>query len=224
MDVIEAIRSRRSIRGFKPDPVPRKIIEEILETSLWAPSARNTQSWGFAILGGKMMNQLKARLLEREKANVKENPDLGHVAELQEPYLSRAELSRYHIDIAQFPPGTERLDEKRGEYWMKGGGRFHDAPNAIILLTEKALGGLAILEGGIMTQTIALAALPYGLGTCLMQRPVWWPDVIREFLGIPETKLVSLAIAIGYPDPAASINSGERSREPLETFAQWHGI
>jgi len=222
MEVIEAIRSRRGIRGFKSDPVPRNVLKEILESCLWAPSSLNTQSWEFAILGGKVMEEVKACLTELVKANAKINPDLEN-PKFQEPYLHRAEEYTLVTDKHQFPPGTEKLDEKRAEYWIRGG-RFHDAPNAIILYTEKALGGRAILEGGIMAQTIALAALPYGLGTCLMQRPVWWPDMIREVLGIPKSKLVLLAVAIGYPNPEARINSYERSREPLETFAHWHGM
>ncbi len=222
MEIIEAIHNRRSIRGFKPDPVPRKVLEEILESCLWAPSARNTQSWEFAILGGKVMEEVKVRLNELVKADAKVNPDLGN-PEFPEPYLTRAEEARDHIDRHQFPPGIEKLDEKRAEYWMRGG-RFHDAPNGIILYTEKALGGRAILEGGIMAQTIALAALPYGLGTCLMQRPVWWPDMIKEVLGIPESKLLLMAIAVGYPNPEARVNNYERSREPLKTFAHWYGM
>ena len=65
MEVIEAIRNRRSIRGFKPDPVPRKVLEELLETCRWAPSPRNMQTWELAILGGKVMAEVKARLEEK---------------------------------------------------------------------------------------------------------------------------------------------------------------
>lgn len=59
MEVIDAIRNRRSIRGFKPKPVSREILEEILNISLWAPSSRNQQSWEFAVLGGSAMDKVK---------------------------------------------------------------------------------------------------------------------------------------------------------------------
>jgi len=75
-----------------------------------------------------------------------------------------------------------------------------------------------------MAQTIALAALAYDLGTCLMTTPVAWPEILRELLGIPESKLIALAIAIGYPDGEAKVNTFERTREPLETFTHGYGV
>jgi len=50
MDAGTAIRGRRSIRRFKPDPVPRKDIEAILEAAMMAPSARNARPWRFTVV------------------------------------------------------------------------------------------------------------------------------------------------------------------------------
>jgi len=222
MEINEAIRSRRSIRGFKPDPVPKRILEEILEKCLWAPSSRNQQSWEFAVLGGELMKQIKDLLAAKIKAKEKEIPDLP-AYELPEIYLRRANALRDGIDRHQFPPGTERLEEKRAAYWIKGG-CFYDAPNAIILYTEKSLVPKAIFDGRIMAQTIALAALEYGLGTCITIRPVNWPDMLREKLGIPPSKLILVAIAIGYPDPQDKVNSYPRQRDPLSSFIHWYGF
>jgi hypothetical protein len=61
MEVIEAIRNRRSIRGFKPEPVPRKVLEELLDTCRWAPSAQNIQTWEIAVAGGNVMAEVKIR-------------------------------------------------------------------------------------------------------------------------------------------------------------------
>lgn len=222
MEVIEAIRSRRSIRSFKPDPVPRMVLEELLETCRWAPSSSNTQPWEFAILGGKVMEEVKTRLREKVKTLAKRNSDIPP-ADWPEPYRQRETELNHSIDIHQFPPGMENADEKRIEYWRKMG-RFHDAPNGIILYTERVLCPRAIFSLGIMTQTICLSALTYGLGTCIMGRAVYWPDMLRELLGIPESKLIAMGIAIGYPDPEALVNSYPRHRVPLDTFTHWHGF
>jgi len=222
MEVIESIRTRRSIRAFKPDPVPGKVLEELLETCLWAPSSQNTQTWEFAILGGKVMEEVKARLTENTKANVATNPDLPPF-EVTGSYLQRATELRDSIDTHQFPPGTDKLDEKRAEYWVRGA-RFYDAPNAILLCAEKSLYPKAIVDIGIMAQTIFLAALAYGLGVCIMIRPINWPDMLRELLGMPKSKLILLGLAIGYPDSEALLNNFKRHREPLETFAKWYGF
>ena len=222
MEVIEAIRSRRSIRGFKPDPVPRKVLEELLDTCRWAPSAQNIQTWEMAILGGKVMAEAKARLEAKVKDKVKPNPDLP-VIEPTGIYLQRGTESRDTIDRHQFPPGTEDLDAKRAGYLLKGG-RFHDAPNAIIIYSDKTLDAKAVINAGILAQTIALAAPAYGLGTCLMFRAVNYPDVLRELLGIPESKTIILGVAIGYPDSGAIINTVPRNRLPVDTLTQWRGF
>ncbi len=230
MEVIEAIRSRRSIRSFKPDPVPRKVLEKLLDTCRWAPSASNTQPWGIAVLGGKVIEEYKDRIVEKLKAewdtatlsfkNV--SPDIPQ-PRLFEPYLQRAMAIRARIDRHQFPPGTRGLDEKRHAYLLYGG-RFYGAPNGIILYTEKALCPKAIFEVGLLAQTICLAAPGYGLDTCIMTEVVYWPDITRELLGIPESKLIVVGIAIGYTDTRHLVNTFERTREPLDTFTQWHGV
>lgn len=230
MEIIEAIRSRRSIRSFKPTPVPKKVLEEVLDTSRWAPSGSNTQPWEFAVLGGKVMEEVNARLIQKVKTEWDTDrltfrnftPDIP-IPEFPEPYRQRAINVRNRIDSYQFPPGTPGLDEKRTAYLLYGG-RFYGAPNAIIVYTERSISPKAILDIGLLAQTIALAALAYDLGTCLMTTPVAWPEILRELLGIPESKLIALAIAIGYPETEAKVNNFERTREPLGALTHWHGV
>jgi nitroreductase len=222
MEVTEAIRSRRSIRRFKPDPVPREVLEELLDSCRFAPSVRNTQPWELLVLGGKVMADFRARLEENAKADVKPNLDIP-APEPPEPYLQRAIEQMNLNDAHQFPPGTENLDAKRAEYGLENR-RFRDAPNGIIFYLEKALYPYAILDIGIIIQTVCLAAPAFGLGTCVMRGPVSWPDMVREMFGIPESKILVMAIAIGYPDPDALINSAPRPRLPLESFTHWHGF
>ena len=230
MEIIEAIRSRRSIRSFKPTPVPKKVLEEVLDASRWAPSGSNTQPWEFAVLGGKVMEEVNARLIQKVKMEWDTDrltfknftPDIPF-PEFPEPYRQRAINVRNRIDSYQFPPGTPGLDEKRNAYLLYGG-RFYGAPNAIIVYTERSICPKAILDIGLLAQTIALAALAYDLGTCLMTTPVAWPEILRELLGIPESKLIALAIAIGYPETEAKVNNFERPREPLGVLTHWHGV
>lgn len=230
MEVIEAIRSRRSIRSFKSDPVPRDVLEDLLEICRWAPNASNMQPWEFAILGGRVLEEAKDRLVAKVKAEWDSsrgafrstNPDIPF-PDLPEPYLHRAVTLRTQIDSHHFPPGTEDLDKKRHGYLLYGS-RFYGAPNAIILHTEKSICPKAILDIGIMAQTIAIAALDYGLGTCLTSMVIFWPEIYRDLLGISESKLIALGIAIGYPDSEALVNTFKRTREPINTFTHWHGI
>jgi hypothetical protein len=181
-------------------------------------------------LGGKVLEEVNTRLIHKiaeewdaDRLAFKTfRPDIPY-PDLPEPYRQRATQVRGCIDSHQFPPGTPELEKKRAAYLLYGG-RFYGAPNAIIVYTERSICPKAILDVGMMAQTIALAALAYDLGTCLMTTPVAWPEILRELLGIPESKLIALAIAIGYPETEAKVNTFERTREPLEIFTHWHGI
>ena len=64
MDVIEAIQSRKSVRAFRPDPVPRETVEKILEISRRAPSGTNTQPWYTYVCAGKVRDAISADVLE----------------------------------------------------------------------------------------------------------------------------------------------------------------
>ncbi|MGB9660170.1 MAG: nitroreductase family protein [Nitrososphaerales archaeon] len=50
MDLLEAIKNRRSIRKYRKGPIPEVLILEILEAGRWAPSAGNSQPWNFILL------------------------------------------------------------------------------------------------------------------------------------------------------------------------------
>ena len=68
MDIIEAIKSRKSIRGYKTDPVPKNIIEEILEIASRAPSSMNTQPWEFTVVAGEALDKLRKANIEKLSA------------------------------------------------------------------------------------------------------------------------------------------------------------
>ncbi|MDI9644852.1 MAG: nitroreductase family protein, partial [Candidatus Verstraetearchaeota archaeon] len=50
MDVLEAIKSRRSVRRYKEDPVPSELVERILDAARWAPTGGNIQPWRFIVV------------------------------------------------------------------------------------------------------------------------------------------------------------------------------
>ena len=126
------------------------------------------------------------------------------------------------MDSIRYPPGTKNLEAKQLENREKML-RFFDAPNAIIIYSDDR--GPSAIEGiGIVSQTICLAALAYGLGTCIMGMPVLWPEIFRDLLNIPEGKPIVTSIAIGYPDFEDPINTFPRPREPLDNLVEWHGL
>ena len=227
MDVIEAIRTRRSIRVFKPDPVPEKILGELLDIGRWAPSGGNVQPWYFKVLAGEPLAAVKARLEDKAKTwdgheYVKTNPDMPRTGPYSKLLMPRWKSFKTLTDAIRYPSDAKDLEAKQLEYRKKTL-RFFDAPSAIIVCSDDR-GASAIVSIGAVTQTVCLAALTYGLGTCIMGIPVLWPEVFREVLNIPKDRVIVTSIAIGYPDPEAPLNTFKRPREPLDDLVDWHGF
>ena len=109
--------------------------------------------------------------------------------------------------------------------WMQRGFRFFDAPAAMILSVDGSLDEWnPQFDVGAIVQTICLVALSYGLGTSIEDQGVMYPDVVRKFTGIPESKRIVIGIAIGYPDWDFPANKLVSQREPLEEFVTWCGF
>lgn len=221
MDVLEALWARRSVRAYKPDPVPRDVLENILKAAVRAPTWGCTQPWEFALVGGKVMEELKDALLDKLSQGVQPNPDMPYPRTFPEPQAMR----RRQNGIALFTLlGIGRDDHEKRRAWTCLGQRFFEAPNGIILYMDASLGPWSLLDLGMVMQSIMLAALNYGLGTCPQAAVVRYPDELRRILGIPPTKKIVCGMAIGYPDPEAPQNRHRSQRAPLEEVSTWHGF
>jgi len=220
LDIIEAIMTRKSIRGYRPDPVPKKVIEEILEVASRAPSSMNTQPWEFTVVAGDVLDRLRKANLEKLASGQTPRMEASRGG-YQGAYRERQVA--LGIQIFQLL-GIAREDrEKRMEWTMKGF-RLFDAPAAIIISSDKSLGDAAQFDLGAVAQTIALAALHHGLGTCIMGQGIMFPDAVREITGIPDSKSISICLTIGYPDWDFAGNNVHSEREPLENNTAWCGF
>lgn len=220
MDIIEAINSRYSVRAFKPGPVPRHILEELLAVSQRSPSWANTQTWEFAVAGGEVMQELRETMAARAFAQDERGPDIPR-PEWLSPYKERRRANGIKLYETL---GIGKDDVERQLKWFVDMYRFFDAPNAIFIYTERDLSAWAIMNVGLVAQTISLAALHFGLGSIMLAAGAGYPDVVRRMLTIPESKQLVIAIAIGYPDPDASVNKFRTERVPLSEICSWHGF
>ena len=221
MDILEAIRTRKSIRSFKPDPVPKEILEKVIDIARRSPSAANTQPWEITVVVGEALDSIRKGNNEMLTSGVTPEPDFPYG-----PYEGKYRQRRVDLAVQLFGlMGIDREDnEKRTEWWQRGF-RFFDAPAAIILSIDRLLKGvMPLFDLGLFAQTICLAALDYGLGTCIEMQGVMFPDVARKFARIHESKRIITSIAIGYPDWDFPANKLESKREPLEDFVTWYGF
>ena len=220
MDVVEAIRERKSVRAFKPDPVSQDILKKIIEQALRAPSWANTQPWEFTIVTGKPLEEIQKGFLERRPQEP--DPDVARPYEFPEPYLSRIQ--------ALAPKNVPLTDEDMKNRQIQNF-RHYGAPAVIYLLVSasffyqpKGVNVWSLYDCGAVVQSIMLLATNYGLGTVAQAQAVVYPEIIRKVVDIPESKLIALGIAIGYPDWDNPINQSGTQREPLDKVAKWYGF
>jgi nitroreductase len=223
MDIIEAINARKSIRDFKNDPVPQAIIQEILEISCRAPSAMNIQPWEFTVIANETLDAVRSATIERLRAGIK--PHAEHmVAGWPKESVYRQRQVELGREIFRLMDIQKEDTNKRSE-WLERGFRYFNAPVAIIISVDRLLAeGTPILDIGSVTQTLCLTALHYGLGTCIQNQGVMYPEVLREFCNISENKQIIIALALGYPNWDFPANQLETTREPVEKLSTWHGF
>ncbi len=221
MDIVDAIRSRKSIRGFKPDPVPEEVLREILDTAIRAPSGMNTQPWEITVITGEVLDNIKKGNIEMVNLGVTPHPEAPHIR-FEDKYRQRQ--IALAIDIFKLMDITREDKEKRAQ-WSQRGHRFFDAPAAIILSMDKSLdeSAMSFFDIGAIMQTICLVALKYGLGTCIEDQGVMFPEVVRKYTGLPESKRIMISITIGYPDWDFPANKLETKREPVDSVVTWCG-
>lgn len=219
MELLEGIETRRSFRAFKPTPIPEEILRGILKTASRSPSYTNTQPWEVAVVTGKKKEELSKILYNLAKSDVALNADIPPQRSWP-PELEKR--SREHGARRFKALGIERENEQQRKELRLLNFEFYGAPCALFLFMDSTLGSWSIFDMGLFAQSVCLVAHASGLGSCLQAMLASYPDVVREFLGIPKTKKLIIGISMGYPDVGAKINSYRSERAGLDAFVKWY--
>ena len=219
MDALECIRTRRSIRAFKPETVSREILTEVIDTAGWSPSYKNSQPWEVAVLSGAKKEALSAHIIEIFESGEAPSPDIAaptswpetEQARIDHLYSSRAEATG--IDLAA--PEMVRKAKKANF-------SFYRAPHAIYLFQESSLTPWSLFDLGLFAQSLMLAAHARGLGTVPQAFATDYARQIKQFLSIPATKRLVLGISIGYPNPDSPVNALRTERVGADETITWH--
>lgn len=219
MELIEAIEVRKSIRAYKQIQVSRDILEKVIKTSLRSPSATNLQPWELYVATGEVLEKIRQENVERFLSGGKptfEEPPLND--------LFRSRRSRLAKDLFALL-GIEREDKEKRRDWAALGHGYFGAPTVLIVALDASVlaGTWALLGIGSFVQSFCLAALEYGLGTCISEQGVAYHDIIRKYIDIPESKRIVISITVGYPDWDAPQNQLESTRVPLDEAVHWVG-
>jgi nitroreductase len=219
MDIETAIRERRSIRKFKKDPIPEGVIREILDGARWSPSWGNTQSWELYVITGDTLETLKKANRQKVLDGVLPSPDIEMPLEwpdrMKARYMGIGKSVLTALNIARDDKESRRRYNTDMFY-------LFDAPCLIVIATDKAVSSrYALLDAGLILQTICLLAHGKGLGSCIMACAIAYPDLLRSLAQIPKGKTIAMGVVLGWPDLEAPVNQFKRSRASLDDFVTW---
>lgn len=190
-------QTRRSIRRYTDTPVPRALLEQLLQCASWAPSAHNRQPWRFVMIDENATQDSLARAMgARLRADLE--------ADAVPPDVIEKDVSRSYAritgaaallclcmsmeDMDMYPDATRNQNERM----------------------------MAVQSTAMAGQNFLLAAHAAGLGACWMCAPLFCPEVVQTELDIPNYWEPQGLITLGYPDQERT-----RTREPLSTRTVW---
>jgi nitroreductase len=218
MNMKLAIKERISVRAFTNDAVANNVLKSVLELALCAPSWGNTQPWEVYVVTGDKLKTLKKRFTENYNKNDPVDPDLPIPSAWPDAcakrYKTLGKTLFEHLGIS----GDDVVARKTHYLKMFEG---FGAPVFVYVCLDKRLSTYSLLDAGIFIQTLCLAALEEGLGSCILTHLILYANVLREELAIPNTKNIVMGVALGYEDPAAHINSFKSRRESNSLLVKW---
>lgn len=219
---LEALETRRSVRAFLPDPVPRAVVERILTAAARAPSGTNMQPWRVHVVAGAARQRLCDAVLHAFDHN-DPGPEMEYKYypdEFFEPYRSR----RKEIGVALYgllgiaKGDMAAMHRQHGRNYL-----FFDAPVGMIVTLDRRLEIGSWLDCGAFLQGIMTGARQFGLHTCPQAAWAAFPTVVRRELGIDDGQTVVCGMALGYEDKSAPENALRTPRAPLSDWASFDG-
>ena len=194
-DLLQAwLRSRRSVRQFQARQIPKDLLNQILETATWAPSAHNRQPWRFVVLESSLARQSLADKMGESYQQVllADGASADHAA--QKVVRSKTMITDASCAVL-LCFDTETCDP------------YPDQSRQFAEYLAGVQG--AALAGG----TLLLAAHAAGLAGVWICAPLFTPGSVRQSLSLPETWEPQALILLGYPK---AVSKSPRLRLPLE--------
>ncbi len=223
MDVHEAVASRRSVRGFLPDPVDGAVIRRVVERAARAPSGGNLQPWHLDVVAGEPLAGLKAIMARRTR----EAPG-GEPAEYDiypKELDPRHKAYRFEVGEDLYGAlGIPREEKLARLQWFARNFQFFGAPLALFTSIDRRMGPPQWSDLGMFLQTVMLLLREEGLDSCAQECWAVYPQTIGAFLGLPPERMLFCGMAIGVADPAEPANAVRTRRAALDDFATFRGV
>ena len=210
MDLDQLLAERYSCRSFRPDQLSEDMIEKIFDLAQRTPSWCNTQPWQVHLLSSEALSRFARGLGERVLAG-HESAGLG-LPTYAGVYAERRRESGYGLYSAL---GIEPENRDARSQQLFKNFSFFGAPHTALITTDRELGTYGAVDCGGYVNTMMLAAQSLGLGVIAQGAIAMYSDFVRDFLDLPDERLVVCAVSFGYADDTAIVNDFRTTRAAL---------
>ena len=223
MEFEEVIRGRRSIRGYKDDPVPKKVIQEVIELANRAPSSMNTQPWHFHVVTGKPLDLIREGNTDRNMSGVPPSREIRQHGAYKGIHRDRQKTIAAQLFEAM---GIDWGDKAKRQDWVLRGFRQFDAPVSIVVTYDQELADndVAIFDCGAAVNGLVNAAWSKGLGAVINGQGIMQSPVVREHASIPEEEVIMTCVAMGYPRDDFAANAVVSQRRIVDEVTNFVGF
>lgn len=216
----ELMEERWSCRAFRPERVPREVLERVLSLAQRTPSWCNTQPWHVTLTSNPdTTNRFRRELMRHVTAPMTvAEPDIEMPPGYQGVHAERRRACGFQLYDSL---GIERHDRVRRREQTLRNFAFFDAPHVAIISVDRSLGSYALLDTGIYVGNLLLAAHSLGLGVIPQAAIARHSTFVREHLGLPDEEAVVLGISLGWPDMDNPVNKFRTDRVAVDDVARF---
>ncbi len=218
MNTLDCIKTRRSIRKFTTDSVPRKDLEELIEIARWSPSYKNSQPWQAVVVSGEKKKALSKTLITLLENDTENNSDLANPTswpDMEKGNIKNLLTKRMELTGVDLGAPEMIIKAKKANF------NFYFAPHAIYLYQDASLSEWSLFDIGIFAQSLMLAAHAKGLATVPQAFATLYSKEVKECLGIPLSNRLILGLSVGYPDMESPINAYRTERMNSTDICKW---
>jgi len=219
MKVTEALKTRISVRAFKPDPIPEALVRQIIDVARFAPSGGNLQPWRVIAVAGAERDAVAA--LARANLPGDEGERLVYPANLWEPYRTR----RYKLGEDMYALlGIPRENKGARLMHLAENFNFFGAPVGLFFVIEKAMGHGQWAHLGMFMQSVALAAIERGVQSCMQEAWARVRTPLATHFRLRDEEMIYCGMALGYADTTKPVNALRSDRADVDEIAEFRGF
>lgn len=219
MSVDEAVRRRRSVRGYLDRELPDALLHEVFALAQCAPSNCNVQPWVAHVVSGAALQRLRRHLVDAGRSGRPHHADWPADGRFEGIYRERQVDAAVQLYGAM---GVARDDRAGRHAAYVRNHEFFDAPHVLFIFMPRPFDTREAADIGMYAQTLMLALTARGIASCAQGALGLYPDIVRCHLGVANDHRLLFGVSFGYEDKASKANAARVGRAALHDAVTFH--